>query len=886
MTLSGADFAEFFAALNDGHTPFAWQQRLVDHILATGRWPDVIASPTGTGKSSVVDVHVFVNAVAALGGDRVPRRLSAVVNRRALVDSQEQKASRLAELLASPEGAAPIIATVSRALGRRRATPGVPLRVVSLRGGLPRDRTWVDDPTVCTIVCATPDMWGSRLLFRGYGSSRRARPREAGLLGLDSVMVLDEAHLNRQLLRCARTIGRLIDPSAAALGALALQVVETTATPTSDDRKATMIGVDTSDCDSDAVLARRIRTPKPTTIIPTESWPKTSARHPGRQNHAHISVLADHTEELHRRHGLPAGGRTVGCLVNTVGTAITVAAELRRRGRRVEIRVGPMRPWDLEHSLAIKPGLYTLDGDPDTEILVATQTVEVGIDIDLGAAVTELASGPALAQRAGRVNRIGRSESTEFRVLTPPESTAVADYPPYRAEDLDASLTWLKRRAADRSGMAPEMLLADPPPVDTTRRLAFQTPTSIDAELWAQTSDVLVSEPSLDLFLRDSLDKDPAAAGLVVRADLPSEDTSALALLKEVPPQALEVFPAKLSDLNNLLPNVLDSEGAAARAFLLRDGNVRQIAPEDRLRPGDVIVLDDIHAVATAGVVTRGGDERVEAVPWDRLDGIETVLVRPSARVSRHSSDDEPFDATYETLWRELRSSGEGGEFTAATGVESRPREEVDDEEVSDWIVLKSTATELTDEEIRQTRSASARVLLADHRRDVSDRCHAIGSLLGLRPEITEQMRDAGLHHDDGKADPRFQLLLGADEELLAKSGVPTGSRRRGHRESGDLPVGWRHEQLSVLSAESAGVRSDLVLRLVGTSHGCGRPWFPHASSVATDPALAGLAAEKFDHGGWAEIIERTHREFGVWGCAYLEALVRAADGQVSGEGR
>lgn len=60
-------FDAFFAELNDGHRPFAWQQRLVDAVIKTGTWPAQIVAPTGTGKSSVVDVHLYLNALYALG---------------------------------------------------------------------------------------------------------------------------------------------------------------------------------------------------------------------------------------------------------------------------------------------------------------------------------------------------------------------------------------------------------------------------------------------------------------------------------------------------------------------------------------------------------------------------------------------------------------------------------------------------------------------------------------------------------------------------------------------------------------------------------------------------------------------------------------------------
>ena len=40
-------------------------------------------------------------------------------------------------------------------------------------------------------------------------------------------------------------------------------------------------------------------------------------------------------------------------------------------------------------------------------MIVATQSLEVGVDLDLAGIVTELAAGSALAQRAGRANRRG-----------------------------------------------------------------------------------------------------------------------------------------------------------------------------------------------------------------------------------------------------------------------------------------------------------------------------------------------------------------------------------------------------------------------------------------------------------------------------------------------
>jgi CRISPR-associated endonuclease/helicase Cas3 len=76
------------------------------------------------------------------------------------------------------------------------------------------------------------------------------------------------------------------------------------------------------------------------------------------------------------------------------------------------------------------------------------------------------------------------------------------------------------------------------------------------------------------------------------------------------------------------------------------------------------------------------------------------------------------------------------------------------------------------------------------------------------------------------------------------------------------------------------------VTRLVGTSHGHGRSTFPHVTAglVGDEPALAASSVALHDGGAWDALVEATHRAHGVWGCAYLEAILRAADAQVSGE--
>src|ERR1035437_4036442 len=101
MSLDRGDFAGFFGELHTGCAPFSWQERLLDSVLEVGRWPTQVVAPTGAGKTSVIDIHVFAQALAVAGhAPRLPRRLAMVVDRRVLVDDQHEYAQFLAQRLA------------------------------------------------------------------------------------------------------------------------------------------------------------------------------------------------------------------------------------------------------------------------------------------------------------------------------------------------------------------------------------------------------------------------------------------------------------------------------------------------------------------------------------------------------------------------------------------------------------------------------------------------------------------------------------------------------------------------------------------------------------------------------------------------------------------
>ena len=890
------DFGDFFEAVHGaGRRPFAWQEDLLRHLVNTETWPEQIVAPTGAGKSSVVEIHVFAVALFAVGAaKRVPRRLAVVVNRRALTDSHAARAARIRCLLEEAPADDSILSRVRDALVGLRvceAEDRAPLVTATMRGAAATDRAWLNAPEACAVLCMTPAMWASSLLFRSYGASRLARPRLAGMLALDAAVVVDEAHLSRQILVTARRVGQLCASSAQRLGIPALQTVEMTATPSGD--ATDIVGVTPESLAQDVRLAARVRAPKSARYVETTTWPTNGKMTKAYRDELVSQVLAtvEDAREL-----LPDGPRTVGCVLNRVDSAVQVAKALDEQGLNCQLWVGRMRPWDLERMWQDEPGLFDVSGQPGIDVLVATQTIEVGVDLDLVHMVTELAPASALAQRAGRVNRLGRRDRAWFTVVGPPREAPLGkNVLPYRKEDLLAARTWILDRIDD-GDLSPLTIGEKPkaPPAESARRLLYQRPEPWDAALWSKTSMRLVIEPELDLWIRDDLDPETGTVGLVLRdlKDLP-DATACETLVSEVPPQDREVYPMTLVTARKVVQRLIEGmDHPLGRSVLWRDGAIlsqwQTIILEDEgggknasrvLRSGDLLILDASVPLLTSGVVTDAGEERGEPVPHGELDGVVDVVT--DSDELRRLADLEP---------DELSDMFPGETVVWPPGW--------DEEDEPAWMVRRSSVTPDDDSDDRSTWSVSHRVLLADHNAAVAARAEALADGIGIESMPATALTEAGAWHDVGKNDARFQRLLWRGDpdgrEALAKSGGRSTSLaavRRAWADAG-LPAGWRHELASAAAyweqTEPDGVERelrDLVTRLVGTSHGRGRPLFDHDPANA-GPGHVGALKELVGEGEWESLIARTDRQWGHWGTAYLEALLRAADCMISMEGK
>ena len=190
----------------------AWQRRLFAGHFALGNIPTKLDIPTGIGKTSVIVIWLLALAFQATTGVvRLPRRLVYVVNRRTVVDQATDLTRNLREKLrsASDDDALVHVRAVLRTLCIDADDAFSPLAISTLRGELADNREWQGDPARPAIIIGTVDMIGSRLLFSGYGVSQRMRPFHAGLLGQDTLLVHDEAHLEPAFGELVHNISRI-----------------------------------------------------------------------------------------------------------------------------------------------------------------------------------------------------------------------------------------------------------------------------------------------------------------------------------------------------------------------------------------------------------------------------------------------------------------------------------------------------------------------------------------------------------------------------------------------------------------------------------------------------------------------------------------------------
>lgn len=165
---------------------------------------------------------------------------------------------------------------------------------------------------------------------------------------------------------------------------------------------------------------------------------------------------------------------------NTVGRAQTLFENLRAQaGHDVEVRLLHSRflPRDrdaTEHWLCREFGKRRTDRAAASAILVATQVVEVGLDITSEALHTELAPAASIIQRAGRCARYENEEGDVYVYALPDDRDGRPSYAPYLEEQqeiCDKTCDALARRTGEVFDFGAELRVVNAAHADADRRL-------------------------------------------------------------------------------------------------------------------------------------------------------------------------------------------------------------------------------------------------------------------------------------------------------------------------------------------------------------------------------------------------------------------------------
>jgi len=823
-------FPEFFEAIR-GREPFPWQADLAAMLL-DGRLPDVIDVPTGLGKTSVIDCWAYALAAWAARHPRaIPLRLFFVVDRRLVVDGTYESAMTLAASLTAAVEDRGVVGEVARSLRSVHGGDGV-LQVVRMRGGVTWESRWLTRPDQAAVIVGTVDQFGSRLLFRGYGVSDSMRPIDAALVGVDSLLVVDEAHIAQPLLE---TVGRVrahqrLTGLTTERG-LCMTTMSATLAGTGEVLKANLGEQATSRLFPSAAheAVKRVNARKPVALLDLEHLAKAGGKEwvgKAEQLGVAMASIALRVDDE---------AMVIGVVANTITSARVAHRHLVSKGEDAILLVGRVRGFERDRILEGWIPKIKVGGVRDLDrrlFVVATQTIEVGADLDLDALVTECAPLPALVQRFGRVNRTGDRPVHRSAVI---HAGFIHDDDPIYGHA--TAKTWQRLGAlgevagVDKKGVgwvwpsgtldfglrSVVGFLRDAPP-DVIPQAPF-IPIVLGAHLerWACTNPAPWPDQAVAPFLH-GIDREIPEVSIAWRA-APPDGSDDVDRWKEwldlVPPVEWEFVSVPIWQATAFLaagepgPPVGDVEGTlepedlptdvGVSTELLgvvyrgKDGSASAVRGPADVMAGDRIVLrGDVGGHdewGWTGLRTGPDDPPVPDVgdlaPTRRRgvmrlsrSVLDTWMARGDQSLAAAFSELDPEDlGTVDTTLRALLEAPLPGPVADLATAARTWKAYLADVGSGAPVVLLTAPPDrdhghggdaVTDDDESSTSQTAARVLLRDHGERVGATAAEFARHLGLHEELVRAVELAGRWHDLGKAEPRFQLMLHDGDQLAA----------------------------------------------------------------------------------------------------------------------
>ena len=709
----------------------------------------------------------------------------------------------------------------------------------------------------------------SRALNRGYSMKPYYWPIAFGLVNVDALWVLDEVqlmgvgrttsvqlhqfqrspqHLPRESFWMSATIGTTA-PAHAGRQQWTQAAPRWMQTPEHGARDVTVLGLGEADRRTMSdVLTGSKRVERPAVAVEDTSLAEQLLRY-------------------------ASGGRLVLVMVNRV----VRAQELFRRVKEVVAHRGPellllhsrFRPRERTAAMA---RLRTITPDRG-RIVISTQVLEAGVDLDADVLVSEICPWPSLVQRLGRLNRRGRKEGV-VHVLEVPVEAPNGGWPKRKADREQA-----EEKARNSAALPYEWADLESAWIRVARLRGDASIARLEEVEQADPHSVPVEGPVLrQHHLDDLFDTDPDLSGghldvsRFVRGDGGNLDVAVIwRALDNVDPENTpaphpdEICKVSLADLRELGRKL----GSDNRGWLLglqrsrrRSGAWRETRLNDpSIRPGDTLMLN----------VSAGGYD-------DDLGWVGAEQSRPSCWVSVVDGH---------RTW--VRNDGS-------------PVDNIDDR-TQGWGGLE------------RDPSSRARcwMELSAHLSVAESEAHELAER--LVPDLADKLASAGRWHDIGKALERDSLggALSPFQKMLRDAGSPEPPHPQDavyyakSNRYGGPSCKFRHEVGSALAYLAQKDADDLVAWLVMAHHGKVRmtptPWdddrlddvagirsgdripsramslVGREEACSLDPDL--LLPSRF-HPGWQGRAVKLLEEHGPQFLAYLEALVCVADWRAS----
>jgi CRISPR-associated endonuclease/helicase Cas3 len=960
-SLSPDQFEDFYRAANGNKSPFPWQKRLAARVCESG-WPRAIALPTAAGKTACIDIALFALACGVKGA---PRRIFFVVDRRIVVDQAYRHSLHLAkvlkdrdsDILATVADALLKIADPSGMINGKKDRKDVrPLDVYALRGGMYRENAWARSPLQPTVIASTVDQVGSRLLFRGYGVSDSMKPVHAGLVGNDALVLLDEAH-------CAKPFDQTMQAVAhyrswAETDQVPFGFVSITATPTGEIPEEQIVR-DSAEDRSHPVLGSRLNAGKPARLVVAAKAKGKNARP------ELVKVLEHQARDLAKEFACVgiivnsvATARQLKEKLADEAELLTGRMRPLDRDRLFEERLKPLLSGGSGQPPKFVVGTQCLEcgADFDFHALVTECASLDALRQRFGRLNRIAARGSARAVVVVRADQVedssadyvyGQSLANTWKWM----NEKADGHSESDGNWIDFGVSSIRRKWDETPPDAQAGVVAPSPDAPVL------FPAHLDC--WVQTNPVPVPDPDPALFLHGPEQKGQPDIKVVFRSDLGEDAEQWTEIVALCPPSSSEAVEVPISVFRKWLGAELyedetaDVEGGgpatedeaeprtsgrlalcwrgAAKSYLVTDA--KQVKPnetyvvlipplsEESERASLRQLADFDPALRDYGeeAFQRSRDKallRLTPAVVENWPFRTPKLTELTAITEDFEDRDEAanlLDEVLDELVLAVNSEGSGAWKWLGLAAEKLRREEGErgrarDRECSNHprggIVVAGKVrlhqfdpTYLDDTEPEESFRGRA-VPLEEHSRGVAHYAASFAEACRLPAEIYDQ---AGLWHDLGKLDPRFQAMLKgcsprtAVGKPLAKSGraAATRAERELARQVHCYPSGARHELLSTAIVAGRS-NDDLLLHLIATHHGSARPFAGPVGDEPTEQEARGLLnpelfAEKFQPisprqqiEAWnAELPERFWRivrKFGWWGAAYRETVFRLAD--------